>query len=104
MNEPVGTLTWSHRVLHSPAFKAISFVGWIGMACLLPAIFIVVIAAGVQNRPGGAPQTGPFDKELRAFTNPSFAEAMSSVVVVVFVSLLLTVYAPKDGLVENKAE
>jgi len=58
------------------------------MSSILPAIFIVTIASGIESRPAGAPATGFYDKELKAFNNPTFAEGMVAVVVVLFVSTL----------------
>jgi hypothetical protein len=50
---------------------------------LTAAVFIVVIACGVSDRPPAAPP-GPFDKKLRAFNNPSFTDAMVAVVNILF--------------------
>ncbi|KAL7416385.1 transmembrane amino acid transporter [Mrakia frigida] len=65
-------------------FKQISWVGWVGISSILPAIFIVTIASGLESRPAGAPPTGFFDKELKAFNTPTFGEGMLAVVVVLF--------------------
>lgn len=50
---------------------------------IIPAILIVLIKVAVSDRPPAAPP-GPFDRELRAFGNPSFVEAMSSTVGILF--------------------
>lgn len=65
--------------------KQISWLGWVGVCFILPAIFIVVIAVGVIDRPADAPPTGDFDKQLKAFNgDASFSAAMLSVVNVLF--------------------
>ncbi|KAL7411377.1 transmembrane amino acid transporter protein-domain-containing protein [Mrakia frigida] len=64
-------------------FKQISWMGWVGICCILPAIFIVTIACGISDRPPQAP-AGPFDKELKAFNNPNFGDAMVAVVNILF--------------------
>lgn len=64
-------------------FKQISWLGWIGVFSILPAIFIVTIACGISDRPPNAP-AGAYDKELKAFGNPTFAQAMVSVVNILF--------------------
>jgi hypothetical protein len=46
---------------------------------ILAAVLIVTISVGVSDRPPTAPP-GPFDKQLRAFNNPTFAEAFLAVV------------------------
>lgn len=64
-------------------FKQISWLGWAGLAAIVPSILIVVIACGVSDRPPAAP-AGPFDKQLKAFNNPSFVDGMVAVVNVLF--------------------
>jgi hypothetical protein len=87
---PQCTVAWAAMALVLVAmgasqrtFKQISWLGWVGLAGILPAIFIVVIAVGVSDRPPAAPP-GPFDKKLKAFNNPNFAQAMGAVVNVIF--------------------
>jgi len=60
-------------------FKQISWLGWAGICAIVPSILIVVIACGVSDRPPAAPP-GPFDKQLKAFNNPSFTDGMVAVV------------------------
>ncbi|KAL1406706.1 hypothetical protein Q8F55_008412 [Vanrija albida] len=62
----------------------ITWIGWVGLASLLIAIFIVTIAVGVQDRPSAAPQHGPFDKEFRLFGKSTFAQATSGVNQILF--------------------
>lgn len=40
---------------------------------------LCTIAVGVQDRPAEAPQVGPWDKDLKLFGNPTFAQAMSTI-------------------------
>lgn len=55
----------------------ISILGWIGLASVMVSILTVTIAVS-SSRPSLAPQTGVFDKQLRAFGDPSFAEAVNA--------------------------
>lgn len=60
-------------------------MGWIGIVCIVPAILLVTIACAVASRPPQGPAyPAPFDKELKAFNNPTFAQAMVAVVNVLF--------------------
>lgn len=47
-------------------------------ARLIPVI-VLVVAVGVQDRPSAAPQTGPWNKEVVLFGNPTFAQASAAV-------------------------
>ena len=48
------------------------------------AVLTVTIAVGVQDRPATAPQTGPFVPDTKVVAEPSFAELMSAVAMIVF--------------------
>ena len=85
------------------AFKQISWMGWVGICCILPAIFLVTIACGVSDRPPQAP-AGVFDKELRAFNSPTFGNAMVAVVNILFVSLQSLLDLPFLLLLEAVAD
>jgi magnesium-transporting ATPase (P-type) len=69
-------------------FKQISWIGWVGVCAIVTAIMIVVIAVGIADRPPAAPE-GPYDKQLKAFNNPKFSDAMVAVVNVCVCLLLL---------------
>lgn len=47
-------------------------------------VFAVTVAAGIQDRPASAPQTGPWESNYKLFNSPSFPEAMSAVSSLVF--------------------
>ncbi|KAJ5958229.1 Amino acid transporter transmembrane [Penicillium vulpinum] len=62
----------------------ISWLAWIGLVCILIAIFIVTIAVGVQDRPVLAPQEGPWKSDYKVFATPTFSEAITAVASIVF--------------------
>lgn len=62
----------------------ISWLSWVGVVSILAAIFTMVIAVGLQDRPASAPQQGPWDKDFHLFKAPSFAKAMNAVSSVIF--------------------
>ena len=62
----------------------ISWIGWIGVFGILSAVITLTISVGVQDRPDLAPDTGPWDKDLRVFGSPTFLEAMGGVSTIVF--------------------
>jgi amino acid permease len=45
---------------------------------------ILTISVGLQDRPAAAPQTGYFTPDIQAVANPSFAELMSALAMIVF--------------------
>ncbi|KAE8141005.1 amino acid transporter [Aspergillus pseudotamarii] len=56
----------------------ISWLAWIGAACIITAVFIVTIAVGIQ---GHAPMTAGVipEPDFKLFGNPTFVEAMTAV-------------------------
>lgn len=64
--------------------QEVSWLSWVGAASIIIALFTMVIAVPLQDRPASAPQTGPWDKDLKIFNNPGFAEAMGGVSTVIF--------------------
>jgi len=68
----------------------ISIVGWIGVISIfaageelriqrpLTAVFTLMVAVGVQDRPAAAPPTGPWEKNLVMFGKPTMAAAGST--------------------------
>lgn len=75
----VGLLLGSFRTLSS-----ITWIGWVGLFSLLVAVLTMTVSVGIQNRPAAAPQTGPWDKDLRIFAKPTFSSAMTAVDTVLF--------------------
>jgi hypothetical protein len=57
----------------------ISWVGWAGLVSILAAVITLAISVGVQDRPSRAPQVGPWSKEVNAFSDTSFVQAMNAV-------------------------
>ncbi|KAJ5803944.1 uncharacterized protein N7518_000247 [Penicillium psychrosexuale] len=62
----------------------ISWLAWIGLTCILAAIFIVTIAVGVQDRPASAPQEGIWVSDYKIVASPKFSEAISAVSAIIF--------------------
>ncbi|KAF7550888.1 hypothetical protein G7Z17_g5396 [Cylindrodendrum hubeiense] len=62
----------------------ISWLAWVGLVCILTAIFTVTIAVGVQDRPAAAPQTGDWASDFKITNNPSFTDAMTAISSLVF--------------------
>ncbi|CED85509.1 Amino acid transporters [Phaffia rhodozyma] len=64
-------------------FKQISWLGYVGICSILPAIFIATIAVGVADRPPNAP-AGPYDKRLRAIGDCTLVEGLGAIINVLF--------------------
>ncbi|KAG0155718.1 hypothetical protein PDIDSM_2891 [Penicillium digitatum] len=62
----------------------ISWLAWIGLTCILIAIFTVTIAVGVQDRPALAPREGIWVSDYKIIAHPSFSEAITAVASIVF--------------------
>ncbi|KAM0417435.1 hypothetical protein ACHAPT_012584 [Fusarium lateritium] len=62
----------------------ISWLAWIGLVCILTAIFTVTIAVGIQDRPAAAPSSGDWKSDYKVVNNPSFTEAISAISSLVF--------------------
>ncbi|KAF6760207.1 transmembrane amino acid transporter protein-domain-containing protein [Ephemerocybe angulata] len=63
----------------------LSWIGWAGLVSIVSSIIILTVAVGVQDRPPfPAPQEGPWDKDMKIFGSPTFAEAMSAINAIVF--------------------
>ncbi|KAF5022810.1 hypothetical protein F66182_5152 [Fusarium sp. NRRL 66182] len=57
----------------------ISWLAWVGLVCIMTAIFSVTVAVGVQDRPAAAPKQGPWESDFKLFNNPTFAEAITAI-------------------------
>ncbi|KAB8079290.1 transmembrane amino acid transporter protein-domain-containing protein [Aspergillus leporis] len=63
----------------------ITWLAWVGLPCILTAIFIVTIAVGIQDRPAAAPQTDAvWVSDFQLIGSPSFTEAITAVSSLVF--------------------
>ncbi|KAF5334265.1 hypothetical protein D9611_014576 [Ephemerocybe angulata] len=63
----------------------VSWIGWAGIVSIVASIVTLTVGVGVQERPPlPAPQEGPWDKDLKIFGNPTFAQAMSAINIIVF--------------------
>lgn len=63
-------------------FGNLSWLTWVGFACVFTAVLIVVIGVTLNDRPAAAPQTGDFELGYHAFNNPSFIEGISASVTI----------------------
>ncbi|KAM5349168.1 hypothetical protein ACJ41O_008991 [Fusarium nematophilum] len=75
----------------------ISWLAWLGLVCIMTAIFTVTIAVGVQDRPSAAPP-GPWKSDFKIVNHPSFTEAISAI------SSLVFAYAGTPGFFSIAAE
>ncbi|BEI81094.1 hypothetical protein CcaverHIS002_0202540 [Cutaneotrichosporon cavernicola] len=64
--------------------QEVSWLSWVGAVSILAALLMMVIVVPLQDRPAAAPQTGPWEKDLKLFNTPTIAEALSGVSTVVF--------------------
>lgn len=62
----------------------ISWLAWIGVGCIVSAIFTVTIAVAVQDRPADAPQTGFWESDYKVTGTPSFTDAVTAISTLVF--------------------
>ncbi|KAK4056154.1 hypothetical protein OIO90_002885 [Microbotryomycetes sp. JL221] len=63
----------------------VTILGWIGLVSIVSALITLAVAVGVQDRPAAAPQPPlPWDKNLKIFASPTFAQAASSLGTIVF--------------------
>ncbi|EON62596.1 hypothetical protein W97_01820 [Coniosporium apollinis CBS 100218] len=62
----------------------ITWLAWLGLTCILTAIFTVTIAVGIQDRPAAAPPEGVFVSDYKLTNNPSFTQAISACSSLVF--------------------
>ncbi|WVQ75642.1 hypothetical protein IAR50_005271 [Cryptococcus sp. DSM 104548] len=56
----------------------ISWMGWVGLVCIISSIVTLTVAVGVQDRPSSAPQTGSWDKEIKVINNPGFISGIAT--------------------------
>lgn len=61
------------------SLKSLVAFGGFSVVCIFIAVWTVAIACLAQGRPAGAPQEGPYDKQVRAFASVSFPAAMTAV-------------------------
>ncbi|RAH81526.1 putative amino acid transporter [Aspergillus japonicus CBS 114.51] len=62
----------------------ISWLAWLGLACILVAVLLVTISVGIQDRPSLAPQVGPWTSDYRVTNSPSFTDGVSAVSSLIF--------------------
>ncbi|KAH1273633.1 hypothetical protein KXW98_003570 [Aspergillus fumigatus] len=62
----------------------ISWIAWLGLACILTAILIVTIGVGIQKRPSSVSQVGPWSSDFRLINSPSFTDGVSAVSSLIF--------------------
>ncbi|KAH7147136.1 putative amino acid transporter [Dactylonectria estremocensis] len=57
----------------------ITWLAWVGLVCLVSAIFIVTIAVGIQDRPEAAPKNSVWVSDYKITNDPSFTDAVTAV-------------------------
>jgi hypothetical protein len=57
----------------------LGWLAWVGSGCVIVSVFVLTVAAGVQDRPSEAPQTGPWASDFKIVGNPTFEQAMAAV-------------------------
>lgn len=62
-----------------PKIADLKALGWVALVSIVTAVMMVVIAVAVGDRPALAPQVGPANIEVKAFGDPTFAQAMNAV-------------------------
>ncbi|KAI5460873.1 transmembrane amino acid transporter protein-domain-containing protein [Mariannaea sp. PMI_226] len=62
----------------------ISWIAWVGLACIMTSIVAVTIAVGVQDRPAEAPKGGVWVSDFKLTNKPSFVDGISAVSALVF--------------------
>ncbi|PIG82840.1 amino acid transporter [Aspergillus arachidicola] len=62
----------------------IKWTAWVGLGCILVAVFMVTIAVGVQNRPPTAPNDSIWVSDYKLFSIPSFSEAIPAISSIVY--------------------
>ncbi|KPV77762.1 uncharacterized protein RHOBADRAFT_33948 [Rhodotorula graminis WP1] len=82
----------------------IRWIGWVGLVSMIVSIMLVTIAVAVGGRPSLAPQTGPWDKDLVLFGNPSFAEAMNAISNLVFSYAGTSAFLPIASEMRNQRD
>ncbi|GAA5865190.1 hypothetical protein JCM8547_008308 [Rhodosporidiobolus lusitaniae] len=58
--------------------EKIRWIGWVGIVSIMSALLTCTIAVAIGGRPSLAPQTGPFDLDVKLWATPSFTEAMGA--------------------------
>ena len=57
----------------------ISWISWVGVTGILSAVITLAVAVSLQDRPSAAPQTGPWDKDLKVMGYPNFVAGLGAV-------------------------
>ncbi|GAA5890402.1 hypothetical protein JCM8208_004856 [Rhodotorula glutinis] len=82
----------------------IRWIGWVGLVSMIVSIMLVTIAVAVGGRPSLAPQTGPWDKDLVLWGNPTFAEAMNAISNLVFSYAGTSAFLPIASEMRNQRD
>ncbi|KAM0542263.1 hypothetical protein ACHAPJ_012871 [Fusarium lateritium] len=62
----------------------ISALAWIGVSCIITAVFTVTIAVGVQDRPPSVPKDAEWKSDYEVVGHPSFTETLSAIATLIF--------------------
>ncbi|KAL3443725.1 transmembrane amino acid transporter protein-domain-containing protein [Aspergillus insuetus] len=62
----------------------ISWVAWVGLACILVAVLTVTISVGIQDRPASAPQDDAWVPDYKLIGDPTFVQGATAVSSIIF--------------------
>ncbi|EEU46185.1 uncharacterized protein NECHADRAFT_38659 [Fusarium vanettenii 77-13-4] len=62
----------------------IGWLAWIGLVCIMTAIFAVTVAVGLQDRPAAAPKGGVWVSDYKLTNTPSFVDGISAISALIF--------------------
>ncbi|KAF5250535.1 hypothetical protein FOXYS1_14872, partial [Fusarium oxysporum] len=62
----------------------IGSLAWIGVSCIIVAVFVVTVGVGVQDRPPSVPKNVQWRSDYELFGHPSFIEALSAISTIIF--------------------
>ncbi|KAM5351247.1 hypothetical protein ACJ41O_003970 [Fusarium nematophilum] len=62
----------------------IGWIAWVGLVCIMTAIFTVTIAVGLQDRPAAAPKDGVWKSDFKVTNTPNFVDGISAISALIF--------------------
>ncbi|KAJ3524094.1 hypothetical protein NM208_g12188 [Fusarium decemcellulare] len=62
----------------------IGWLAWVGLVCIMTAIFAVTVAVGLQDRPAAAPKEGHWVSDYKITNNPSFVDGITAISSLIF--------------------
>lgn len=62
----------------------ISWITWVGVMGIMTSVITLTIAVSQRDRPYAAPQTGPWDKQLKLWGDAPFVDCCAAVAAIIF--------------------